>query len=121
MFCTSVLKVCKVLRTSSVIVRVKFVRSFSYLLGTATSINLTNSSGVGLGATVDVAVSIVMMAHTHELLPPCLGHLLPEFLLECPPLCLGKILHCHADRLVRPDLGPGTTLLRVGNSFNKSV
>jgi hypothetical protein len=45
-----------------VIVRVKFVRTFPYLLATATSINLTNSSGVRLGVTVDVAVAVVMMA-----------------------------------------------------------
>jgi hypothetical protein len=42
----------------SVIVRVKFVRSFPYLLTTATFINLTNSSGVRLGVTIDVAVAI---------------------------------------------------------------
>jgi hypothetical protein len=34
-FCRSVLKVSKVLRTSSVIVWVKFMRSFPYLLATA--------------------------------------------------------------------------------------
>jgi hypothetical protein len=55
-----VLKVSKVLCTSSVIVQVMFVRSFLYLLATATSINLTNSSGVRLGVTVDVAVAVVM-------------------------------------------------------------
>jgi hypothetical protein len=64
MFYISVLKVSKVLRTSLVIVRVKFVRSFPYLLATATSMNLTNSSGVRLGITVGVAVVVVMMAGT---------------------------------------------------------
>jgi hypothetical protein len=70
MFYISVLKVSKVLRTSLVIVRVKFVRSFPYLLATATSMNLTNSSGVRLGITVGVAVAVVMMAGTVFLITP---------------------------------------------------
>jgi hypothetical protein len=70
MFYISVLKVSKVLRTSLVIVRVKFVRSFPYLLATATSMNLTNSSGVRLGITVGVAVAVVMMAGTIFLITP---------------------------------------------------
>jgi hypothetical protein len=61
-FCRSVLKVSKVLHTSSVIVWVKFVRSFLYLLATATPINLTNPSGVRLGVTIDVVVVVVMIA-----------------------------------------------------------
>jgi hypothetical protein len=109
------------------------VRSFPYLLATATSINLTNSLGVRLGVTVDVAVIIVVMARTVflitcayfletlELPPPHLGHLLLEFHLERPPLYLGQILHCHADCVVRPDLYPGTTLLWVRHGFDKSV
>jgi hypothetical protein len=72
MFGGSVLKVSKVLHTSSVIVRVNFVRSFPYLLATATSINLTNSSGVRLGVTIDVAVAVVMMARTVFLITPCM-------------------------------------------------
>jgi hypothetical protein len=70
-FCTLVLKVSKVLRTSSVIVRVKFMRYFPYLLATATSINLTNSSEVRLGGTVGVAVAVVVMAGTVFLITPC--------------------------------------------------
>jgi hypothetical protein len=70
MFYISVLKVSKVLRTSLVIVRVKFVRSFPYSLATATSMNLTNSSGVRLGITVGVAVAVVMMAGTVFLITP---------------------------------------------------
>jgi hypothetical protein len=70
MFYISVLKVSKVLRTSLVIVRVKFVRSFPYLLATATSMNLTNSSRVRLGITVGVAVAVVMMAGTIFLITP---------------------------------------------------
>jgi hypothetical protein len=62
MFYRLVLKVSKVLRTSSVIVRVKFVRSFPYFLATAMSKNLTNSLGVRLGVTIGVAVAIVVMA-----------------------------------------------------------
>jgi hypothetical protein len=54
-------------------------------------------------------------------LPPRLGHLLLEFLLERPPLCLWQTLHCHNDHVVRPDLGPGTTLLRVRYGFDKST
>jgi hypothetical protein len=69
-FCRYVLKVSKVLRTSPVIVCVKFVRSFPYLLATATSINLTNSSGVRLGVTVDVAVAVVVMVGTIFLITP---------------------------------------------------
>jgi hypothetical protein len=64
MFYRSILKISKVLRTSSVIVQVKFVRSFPYMLATATSMNLTNSSGVRLGITVCVAVIIVVMVRT---------------------------------------------------------
>jgi hypothetical protein len=64
MFCRLILKVSKVLRTSLVIVRVKFRRLFPYLLATATSMNLTNSSGVRLGVTIGVAVAIVMIAGT---------------------------------------------------------
>jgi hypothetical protein len=71
MFCTSVLKVSKVLCTSSVIVRVKFMRSFPYLLATATSINLTNSSEVRLGGTVGVAVAVVVMAGMVFLITSC--------------------------------------------------
>jgi hypothetical protein len=54
-----------------VIVHVKFVRSFPYFLATATSINLTNSSGVRLGVTVDVAVAVVVMVKTVFLITPC--------------------------------------------------
>jgi hypothetical protein len=70
MFCRSVLKVSKVLHTSSVIVQVKFVRSFLYLLATATSMNLTNSSRVRLGVTIRVAVAVVMMAEMVFLITP---------------------------------------------------
>jgi hypothetical protein len=108
---------------------VKFVRSFLYLLAVtvdvAVTINLTNSLGVRLGVTVDVAVAIVMTAgmvfliKIRELLPPRLGHLLLEFLLKHSPLCLGQILHCHGDRVLRPDFGPGTTLPRVCHGFDK--
>jgi hypothetical protein len=69
-FSRSVLKVSKVLRTSSVIVQVKFMRLFLYLLSTATSMNLTNSLGVRLGVTVGVAVAIVVMARTVFLITP---------------------------------------------------
>jgi hypothetical protein len=98
-----------------VIVWVKFARSLPYLLATATSINLTNSSGVRLGVTVDVAVAVVVMAgtvflinHVHVFLETCelpptrLNRLLLEFLLEHPPRCLRQILHCHTDRVVSP-------------------
>jgi hypothetical protein len=54
-------------------------------------------------------------------LPPRLGHLLLEFLLERPSLCLGQILHCDPDHVVRPNLGPGSTILQVRHGFNKSV
>jgi hypothetical protein len=60
-----------VLHTSSVIVRVNFMRSFPYLLGTAMSLNLTNSLGVRLGVTVDVVVSIVVTVGTVFLITPC--------------------------------------------------
>jgi hypothetical protein len=63
-FSRLVLKVSKVLRTSSVIVWVQFVRSFPYLLASVTSMNLTNSSGVRLGVTVGVAVAAVVMVGT---------------------------------------------------------
>jgi hypothetical protein len=61
MFCRLVLKVSKVLPTSSVIVWVKFVRSIPYLLATATSIKLTNSSRARIEITIDVAVTVVVM------------------------------------------------------------
>jgi hypothetical protein len=38
------------------------MRSFLYLLATATSMNLTNHSGVRLGVTIDVVVVVVVMA-----------------------------------------------------------
>jgi hypothetical protein len=115
-FCRSVLKVSKVLRTSSVIVRVKFVSLFPYLLATTTSINLTNSSGVRLEVTVGVAVAIVVMAGTVFLVTlVCVSwkhtSFLFEFLLERPPLYLGQILHRHPDCVVRPNLGPSSTIL----------
>jgi hypothetical protein len=133
MFYRLVLKVTKVLHTSSVIIRVKFVRSLTYLLATATSMNLTNSSGARLGITICVAVVIVVMAGTIFLitpmcvfletrkLPPCFGHLLLEFPLERPPLCLRQIFHRHPHRVVRPNLGLGSTILQVHYGFDKST
>jgi hypothetical protein len=59
----------------------------------------------------------VCFLETRKLPPPCFGHLL----LECPPLSLGHILHHHPDRVVRPNLGPGSTILRVRRGFDKSV
>jgi hypothetical protein len=53
------------------IVRVKFVRLFPYLLATATPINLTNSSGVRLRVTIDVKVVVVVTAGTVFLITPC--------------------------------------------------
>jgi hypothetical protein len=50
---------------------------------------------------------------TRKLPPPCLGHFLLEFHLERPPLYLRQILHRHPDRVVRPNLGPGSTVLPV--------
>jgi hypothetical protein len=47
------------------------MRSFPYLLGTAMSLNLTNSLGVRLGVTVDVVVSIVVTVGTVFLITPC--------------------------------------------------
>jgi hypothetical protein len=96
--------------------------------------NLTNSSVVRLGVTIGVAVAIVVMAgdglldhphacflETRKLPPPCLSHLLLEFLLERSPLCLGQILHHHPDRVVRPNLSLGSTILRVHHGFDKST
>jgi hypothetical protein len=62
---------------------------------------------------------VCVFLETHEPPPPRLGHLLLVFLLEHPPLCLGQILHCHADHVVRPDLGLGSTLLQVCHGFDK--
>jgi hypothetical protein len=53
-----------VLCISSVIVWVKFMRLFPYLLATGTSMNLTNHSRVMLGVTIGVAVAVVVMAGT---------------------------------------------------------
>jgi hypothetical protein len=71
MFCILVLKVSKVLHPSSVIVQVKFMRSFPYLITTSMTINLTNSLGVRLGVIVDVAVAIDVMAGMVFLITPC--------------------------------------------------
>jgi hypothetical protein len=62
-FYRSVLKLSSVLHTSSVIICIKLERSLPYLLATGTSINLTNSSGVMLGVTVDATavVAVVVM------------------------------------------------------------
>jgi hypothetical protein len=58
---------------------------------------------------------------TRKLPPSCLSHLLLEFLLERPPLCLGQIFHHHPDRVVRPNLGPDSTILQVHHRFGKST
>jgi hypothetical protein len=55
------IRVLHVLCTSSVITRIRLERSLSYLLATTTSINITNSSGVMLGVTVDVIVVVVVV------------------------------------------------------------
>jgi hypothetical protein len=62
-FCRSVLKLYNVLCTSSIITHVKLERSLSYLLATATPINLTNSLRVMLGVIMDAAtiVAVVVM------------------------------------------------------------
>jgi hypothetical protein len=99
------------------------MRSFPYLLATATSMNLTNSSGVRLVVTVGVAVAVVVMARTVSLITPerVFWKHASFLLLECPPLCLGQIFHCHPDRVVRPNLGPGSSILQVHHGFEKSA
>jgi hypothetical protein len=52
------------------IVQVKFMRSFPYLLATVMPINLTNSLGVRLAVTVDVAVAVVVMVWMVFLITP---------------------------------------------------
>jgi hypothetical protein len=71
-FYRSVLKLSNVLRTSSVITRVKIEISLLYLLATATSMNLTISSGVMLGVTVDAVavVAVVVMVGAVFLITP---------------------------------------------------
>jgi hypothetical protein len=32
---------------------------------------------------------------------------------------LGQILHCHPDRVVRPNFSPGSTILQVRHGFDK--
>jgi hypothetical protein len=60
-FCRSVLKLSNVLHTSLVIAHVRLERSLLYLLATAMSMNLTNSSGVMLGVTMDVVAIVVVV------------------------------------------------------------
>jgi hypothetical protein len=71
-FCRPVLKLSNVLCTSSVITHVELEKLLPYLLATAMSINITNSSGVMLGVTVDASatVAVVMMVGVVFLITP---------------------------------------------------
>jgi hypothetical protein len=61
-FCILVLKLSNVLCTLSVITHVRLERSLPYLVATATSMNLTNYSGVMLSVIVDaVAIAVVVV------------------------------------------------------------
>jgi hypothetical protein len=133
-FCRSVLKVSKVLCTSSVIVwgkvheiipvltRYCYIHEFNQLFRSKIR-NYRRCSGCrshdGRDSFLDHPRACFL--ETRKLSPPCLGHLLLESLLEYPPLCLWQILHRHLDRVVRPNLSPGSTILRVHHGFNKST
>jgi hypothetical protein len=71
-FCRSVLILSNILHTSLVIARVRLERSLLYLLAIAMSMNLTNSSGVMLGVTMDAIaiVAVVVMVGAVFLITP---------------------------------------------------
>jgi hypothetical protein len=71
-FCRSVLILSNVLHTSLVIACIRLERSLLYILAIAMSMNLTNSSGVMLGVTMDAIaiVAVVVMVGAVFLITP---------------------------------------------------